>query len=78
MTTFSEILSSAQALPSSDRALLIASLWETTSPLDWVFPSKAWIEEANRRSDAIDSGNLETSSWQEARTRARKAAGLEP
>ncbi len=77
MITLSELLISAQTLPPSDRALLIASLWETISPLDWVLPSQSWIEEANRRSDTFDAGGQDASSWQDSRTRARKAAGLD-
>ena len=77
MVTLNDILISAQLLPSSDRAQLIASLWDTTSPEDWVPPDAEWIIEANRRSDAFDAGNETASDWHDAQKRARKAAGLE-
>ena len=77
MATLNDILISAQSLPSSDRARLIASLWETTSPEDWVPPNAEWVREANRRSDAFDAGKETASDWLDAQNRARKAAGLE-
>jgi putative addiction module component (TIGR02574 family) len=77
MVTLNEILTAAQSLPSSDRARLIASLWDTTPPADWVLPDDSLVAEANRRSDAFESGAETGSNWEEARQRARKAAGLE-
>lgn len=77
MVTLNEILTAAQSLPSPDRASLIASLWDTTIPADWVVPDAAWVAEANRRGDAFESGAETGSNWEEARRRARKAAGLE-
>jgi len=77
MVTLNEILTAAQSLPSSDRARLIASLWDSTSPTDWVAPDASWVTEANRRSDAFDSGEETGSDWEETRRRARKAAELE-
>jgi putative addiction module component (TIGR02574 family) len=77
MITLNEILDAAQNLPSSDRARLIASLWETTSPLDWVLPNSAWVAEVNRRSDEFDAGKTSGSDWTDVRQRARKAAGLD-
>jgi hypothetical protein len=77
MVTLNDVLISAQALPSSDRARLIASLWDTTSPEDWVPPNADWVGEANRRSNAFDVGEETASDWLAARKRARKAAGLE-
>ncbi len=55
MTTLNEILTAAQSLPSSERAQLIAALWDNVSPTDWVPPDAQWIAEANRRSDAYDT-----------------------
>ncbi len=77
MVTLNDILISAQSLPSSDRARLIASLWDTTSPEDWIPPNADWVGEANRRSNAFDVGEETASDWLDARKRARKAAGLE-
>jgi putative addiction module component (TIGR02574 family) len=77
MVTLHEILDAAQNLPSSERAQLIASLWATTAPEDWVAPSADWVAEANRRSDDFDDGKASGSDWTDVRHRARKAAGLE-
>jgi len=77
MVTLNDILISAQSLPPSDRARLIASLWDTTSPEDWIPPNADWVGEANRRSNAFDVGEETASDWLDARKRARKAAGLE-
>ena len=80
MTNMNEILTAAQALPASERAQLIANLWDSVSPVDWVPPDSQWIAEANRRSDAFDSGEMTGSTgstWAEVRERARREAGLD-
>lgn len=77
MTTMNEILSAAQSLPSSERAKLIAALWDNVSPTDWVPPDSQWITEANRRSDAYDSGEMSGAAWAEVRERVRRKAGLD-
>ena len=77
MTTMKEILTAAQSLPSSQRAQLIAALWDDVSPTDWVPPDAQRITEANRRSDAYDSGKMTGASWAEVRERARRKAGLD-
>lgn len=77
MTTLNEILTAAQVLPASDRAELIAALWEKTSPDVWPVPSEEWIAEVNRRSDAVDAGEMPVAEWTEVRQRARRQAGLD-
>ncbi len=77
MTTVQEILDAAQALPSAERAQLIQALWETVSPDDWTTPSDEWIAEAQRRSEAYDTGQMTASPWSEVRQRARRKAGLD-
>ena len=77
MTNMNEILTAAQSLPASERALLIARLWDSVSPVDWVPPDSQWIAEANRRSDAYDSGEMTGSLWAKVRERARREAGLD-
>jgi len=77
MTSLNEILTAAQGLPPSDRAQLIASLWEKSSPEEWVAPSVDWIAECNRRSDAFEAGEMTGSSWTDVRERARRKAGLD-
>ncbi|MDA1232930.1 MAG: addiction module protein [Planctomycetota bacterium] len=77
MTTLTEILNAAQTLPSGERAQLIAALWDNVSPTDWVPPDNQWVAEANRRSDAYDSGEMTGSAWAKVRERARRKAGLD-
>jgi putative addiction module component (TIGR02574 family) len=77
MTTVEEILIAAEALPIAERARLIYALWSTVSPDDWVGPSDDWVAEAQRRSEAYDSGEMTASSWSDVRQRARRKAGLD-
>jgi putative addiction module component (TIGR02574 family) len=77
MTSLTDILTAAQALPSPERAQLIVALWDNISPDDWVPPSADWIAEANRRSDAIDAGKMTSAEWPEVRQRVRRRAGLD-
>lgn len=77
MTSLTEILNAAQTLPSGERAQLIAALWDNVLPTDWVPPDNQWVAEANRRSDAYDSGEMTGSTWAEVRERARRKAGLD-
>ena len=77
MTNINEILKAAQALPASERAQLIAALWDNVSPSDWVPPDAQWVADANRRSDAYDAGEMSGSPWAEVRERARREAGLD-
>lgn len=77
MTNLNEILIAAQNLPPADRAVLIAALWDKSSPEEWIGPGEDWIAEANRRSDQYDSGAMTGDSWEAVRERARKKAGLD-
>ena len=77
MTNMNEIPTATQSLPASERAQLIATLWDSVSPVDWVPPDSQWISEANRRSDAYDSGEMTGSPWAKVRERARREAGLD-
>ena len=77
MTSLDEILVAAQSLPPSDRAFLITALWDKLSPDEWAMPSEEWIAEANRRSDALDRGELPGTPWSEVRQRVRRKAGLD-
>ena len=77
MTNMNEILTATQSLPASERAQLIATLWDSVSPVDWVPPDSQWISEANRRSNAYDSGEMTGSPWAKVRERARREAGLD-
>jgi putative addiction module component (TIGR02574 family) len=77
MSTLQDILAAAQQLPSTKRIQLIHALWDVTPPEAWPQPSEAWLAEANRRSDAIDVGEISVASWDEVRARARRQAGLD-
>ncbi len=77
MQTFNDIIAAAQALPSSDRARLITLLWDNLAAEDWYLPAEDWLQEANRRSDAVDSGQMKTDTWESVRRRARREAGLD-
>lgn len=76
MTTIADILAAARALSSGDRARLIPLLWDQVDPEEWVAPSAAWRAEANRRSDAIDAGEMASDDWATVRARAKRQAGL--
>lgn len=76
MTDYESILTAAQGLSPTERAQLIVELWDHTSPENWSPPSDAWLSETNRRSDALDAGEMTGSSWQEVRERARRQAGF--
>lgn len=77
MTSMNEILTAAQSLPASERAKLIAALWDNVSPTDWVPPDAQWVVEANRRSEAYDAGEMTGTPWAEVCERARGKAGLD-
>ena len=56
---------------------LIPLLWDNLSPNDWAKPSAEWIQEANRRSNEIDNGDMSLRTWDEARELARRKAGID-
>lgn len=69
-----EIEAMVLQLPASDRSHLAESLLASLSEEDEILA--AWIEEAERRADAYDRGEIETVDFDEsiARARARIAA----
>ena len=77
MNTIDDILAAVQALPSSERVRLVGLLWDKLGIEDWRPPNPEWIEEANRRSDAVDSGSMPVDNWNNVRSRARRQAGLD-
>ena len=77
MSTIQDILNAAQGLPSGERAQLIYALWDSVSPEDWAPPSAAWVDEVQRRSAALDDGQMTTSRWSEVRQRTRRKVGLD-
>lgn len=77
MNSVDDILATAQALPSSERAKLIPLLWGKLAPDEWAAPFEECIQEAGRRSDEIDKGEMPLKSWNEAREDARRKAGMD-
>ena len=72
MTTFNEILSAAQSLPTSDRVRLIDALWDTVPLPEWTPPSEEWLAEIERRSAEVDAGRMPVAPWPEVKQRARQ------
>ena len=79
MTTFSEILNAAMALPPDQRDELAAILHQSAtgaqSPPGSVSVSDAWQQEIARRSAEIDAGTASYVTYEQMRERARRAAG---
>jgi len=75
--TVQEIINAAQALPSAERAQLIHALWSSVPPEDWTPPSDEWMAETQRRSEALDAGEMTTAPWSEVRKRVRQQVGLD-
>jgi putative addiction module component (TIGR02574 family) len=77
MASVQDILNAAQSLSSAERAQIIYALWGTVSPGDWAPPSDACVAEAQRRSEALDAGQMTASSWLDVRQRVRRQAGFD-
>jgi hypothetical protein len=69
MHSLNDILTAAEALPSSERAELLVALWDRLTTDDWIPPSTDWVHESQRRSDALDAGEMDSASWSEVRGR---------
>ncbi len=74
--TVDSILDDAKALSTEDREYLVDALIRTLNPVDKPPFDPELLAECRRRSARIDSGEEKTSTWEEVRERARKAAGL--
>ncbi len=68
-TPLEEIEAMALQLPASDRSHLAESLLESLSEDDEILA--AWVEEAERRGDAFDRGEMGAIDFDEAIARAR-------
>ena len=77
MASYSDVLDAVRALAPEDRLRLVDALWDDLEPADWPMPDVAWIQEAQRRSDAFDRGQMSAAPWSEVRDRARKQSGLD-
>ena len=66
--TVEELVSQAQSLPDEDRALLVDRLMLTLYDYQLEI-EEAWRIEAERRNAAIESGEMKTIPWEEAKKR---------
>ena len=63
-----ELFREASQLPEEDRAALAGLLLESIEPGPEQDVAEAWTAEIERRIAEIDSGGVETISWEEVRT----------
>jgi len=69
-SNYESILKAAYQLPTADRVRLIDALWESV-PTDADMPlSDEWLDEIERRVEAIDSGRESTLPWTQIRDEA--------
>jgi putative addiction module component (TIGR02574 family) len=62
-----ELFREAAQLPESDRATLAGLLIESIDPAPGLELEAAWAKEIERRVGEIDSGAVETISWEDVR-----------
>ena len=70
-TSADTILDTALALPPDERAWLASELIASLDAKGDSEVEAAWAAEIERRIAEVESGEAETSSWEEARTRIR-------
>jgi putative addiction module component (TIGR02574 family) len=79
MTTYTEILNAALALPTDQRGELVETLLESVNhdetPTARPQLSEAWQKELARRSAEIDNGTAKYVTYEQMIARARRAAG---
>ena len=67
--TVDELVAQAERLSADDRELLLARLRQTLAAPMAADIETAWIEEVERRLDAIDRGEMRSIPWDEAKKR---------
>ena len=67
--TVDELVAQAERLPVADRELLLDRLRLTLPQAIDPEIEAAWIEEAERRLDAVDRGEMRSIPWDEAKKR---------
>jgi len=67
--TVDELVAQAEQLPLADRELLVGRLRQTMPTFIDADIEAAWIEEVERRLDAIDRGEMRSLPWDEAKKR---------
>lgn len=64
--TIDDLVAQAELLSVEERELLLVRLQQTLPDVDPAIEA-AWIEEAERRSDEIDRGDVKTIPWEDVR-----------
>lgn len=64
--TVDDLVAQAELLSAEERELLLVRLQESLPEVDSDIEA-VWVEEAERRSDAIDRGEVKTVPWEEVR-----------
>ena len=77
MTTLAEVQSAADSLPPQQRAALLAHLYDTIDPADWLPPSDEVVAEAARRAEEVEAGKMAVEDWRTVRARVRQRVGLD-
>lgn len=77
MTEYQHVLDNASQLPVDDRIRLIDALASSVPDDHPPSLSPEWLAEICRRSDEIESGAVETESWQDIRQRLFKKHGVD-
>lgn len=67
-----ELFRKASDLPDSDRALLAGHLIESLDAEPDEEVEQAWLAEVERRVAELDSGSVQTVSWEEVKARLMK------
>ncbi len=67
--TVDELVAQAEQLPVADRELLVDRLRQTLPTFIDPDIEAAWIEEIERRLDAMDRGEMRSIPWDEAKKR---------
>lgn len=67
--TVDELVAQAERMPLAERELLVDRLRQTLPHAMDAEIEAAWIEEAERRLDAVERGEMRSIPWAEAKTR---------
>lgn len=75
MATQTEILRQALSLPAEDRVALADSLWESLDTEIDEGAAEQWRLEIHKRMAELDSGAVQTVSWDQVRARLKVPRG---
>lgn len=74
--TYQDILNAAKLLDPADQIRLVHAIWEDLPSESWPASSDPWRAEVDRRSAALDAGEMSVSPWKEAIASVDRKAGL--